>query len=82
MMTPLKFASICVIQMYGICFIMLGAVCLFGYLFNIPPLASLGAKSDMAPSTAVGFVMVGTSYFFIAKIVHGPKEPKWGSRNP
>ncbi len=78
----MRLANICVIQLYGIAFILLGVVCVFGHVFSLPPLSTFGSDSDMAPPTAIGFIGLGTSYFFIAQLLGERSLKPFGSRNP
>jgi len=66
----MKFATLCVIQIYGIFFILLGGCCVIGHILRIPWLSTFGADSDMAPPTGIGFLSIGTSYFILAKPIH------------
>lgn len=66
----MKLAKICIIQMYGMFFIILGTSCLIGHLFRIESLTTFGSGSDMAPPTGIGFIGVGLSHFVLAKLIH------------
>ncbi len=77
----MKIAATCTLQMYGIFFIILGGVALFGYVFRIPFLTNFGDETAMSIPSAVGFVAVGISYFIIVQKINERTQNPWGSRN-
>ncbi len=58
----------------------LGAVAFFGYLSDVETAYGWGNLSNMAVHTAIGFIMLGTSFFLFAwrkAVEHGKVVPQW-----
>lgn len=77
----MKIATICTLQLYGIFFILLGAVAILGYIFHIPWLTNFGEETAMSIPSSIGFITVGISHFIIADRLGDRIRNPWGSRN-
>lgn len=50
----------------GLFLIIMGLLVLAGHLFNVHQLTDLGFKSDMAPASAICFLIIGVSKLVLA----------------